>query len=77
MVIYSRLLMYISDLDEPLTPLHLLVSRRLMSYPDHLLTTEYEHDSDEEDIHCSSQTWEIKIARQTLVGSYATKLNYE
>ena len=36
------------DLDEPLTPSHLLVGRHLMSYPDHLLTTEYELDSDEE-----------------------------
>ena len=34
----SRLLTYISadDLDEPLTHSHLLVGRRLLSYPDHL-----------------------------------------
>ena len=37
-VINSRPLTYVSsdDLEEPLTPSHLLVGRRLMSFPDHL-----------------------------------------
>ncbi len=38
MVINSRPISYVSadDLEEPLTPSHLLVGRRLMSFPDHL-----------------------------------------
>ena len=46
MVINSRPLTYISanDLYEPLTPSHLLVGRRLLSYPDHL-TIDHEEDS--------------------------------
>ena len=45
MVINSRPLSYVSanDLDEPLTPSHLIVGRRLMNAPDHL-----GHDSDDE-----------------------------
>ena len=37
-VINSRPLSYVSaeDLEEPLTPFHLIVGRRLMNYPDHL-----------------------------------------
>ena len=51
MVLNSRPLTYVSadDLEEPLTPSHLLVGRRLMSYPDHLLTADHGLDSDEED----------------------------
>ena len=51
MVVNSRPFTYVSadDLDEPLTPSHLLVGRHLMSYPDHLLTTEYELNSDDKD----------------------------
>jgi hypothetical protein len=38
MVVNSRPLSYVSsdDLDEPLTPSHLMVGRRLLSFPDHL-----------------------------------------
>ena len=48
MVLNSRPLTYISadDLDEPLTPSHLMVGRRLMSFPDHLLTANCDIEDD-------------------------------
>lgn len=50
MVLNSRPLTYIApdDLEESLTPSHLLVGRRLMNFPDRLLTASYEIDGDEE-----------------------------
>ena len=55
MVLNSRRLTYISadDLDEPLTPSHLLVRRRLLSYPDHL-TVHHGEDSGEDDNQLST-----------------------
>ena len=49
-VINSRPFTYISvdDLDEPPTPSHLLVDRRLMSFPDHLLTASSNSEGEEE-----------------------------
>lgn len=56
MVLNSRRLTYISadDLDEPLTPSHLLVRRRLLSYPDHL-TVHHGEDSGEDDNQLSTR----------------------
>ncbi len=38
-IIYSRPLSYLSmdDLEEPLTPSHLLIGRRVLSFPNHLI----------------------------------------
>ena len=47
MVLNSKPLIYVSA-DDLLTPSHLLIGRRLISYPDHLLTTSYGLDSDED-----------------------------
>ena len=48
MVIYSGPLSYVSsdDLEEPLTPFHLLVGRQLLSLPDDLLYSEQLDDED-------------------------------
>ena len=45
-VINSRLLLYVSadDLEEPLTPSHLLVGRRLLNLPDNLCCCEDVND---------------------------------
>ena len=45
MILNSRPLTYISpdDLDEPITPSHLMTGRRLLSLPDHLC---YSHDEE-------------------------------
>ena len=55
MVLNSRPLMFISanDLEEPLTPSHLLVGRRLMNLPDHLVTGCVD-DFEETNVHCLS-----------------------
>ena len=58
MALSSRPLTYIhisaNDLNEPLICLHLLVGRRLLSYPDHL-TISHGEDSDEDDSQLSTR----------------------
>jgi len=58
-IINSRPLTFITsdDLEEPLTPSHLLVGRRLLNLPDNLSTVE--EDSDE-DFHVSDTTLQKK-----------------
>ena len=53
-VINSRPISYISaaDREEPLTPSHLIVGRRLLSLPDHL---SYVHDTQDEDFEVNAR----------------------
>ena len=53
-VLNSRPLSYVSvdDLDEPLTPSHLLSGRRILSLPDHLYC-----EPDEEDFDVEQEDW--------------------
>ena len=65
MVLNSRPLTYISadDLDESLTPSHLLVGRQLVNFPDHLLGANQEIESDEEDCRLNTH---LKYLNQSL-----------
>ena len=73
MVINSRPLSYVSsdDLEEPLTPSHLLVGRRLLNLPDDLL---YSEQLDDEDYSLNPEviTKRMKFLHRT-VGRFWTR----
>ena len=50
-IINSHPLMSSDDLDEPLTPSHLLIGRRILSLPDNL---SYQRDSNDDDFEVDS-----------------------
>ena len=54
LIINSRPLSYLTvdDMEEPLTPAHLLVGRRLLSLPDHLCYTREEEGETKVDREC-------------------------
>ena len=77
LILNSRPLTYVSreDMDEPLTPSHLICGRRLTSLPDHLCYT----NSDDEDNHPRASTTFTKRVKylNTIIENFWTRWRHE
>lgn len=82
-VLNSRPISYVSssDLDEPLTPFHLLVGRRLSTLPDHIcyrraaeeFTTEFNHDSQQKTEIFTLHTGQVLVKVEDRIYSQPTR----